>query len=146
MPRYAMPSLVVLLCLMLLPGCNWSPAARFNNAIVRGTEKLHKAGEDFGRAVSTAINTGKDNDISKVEAAYGDAEKVLKAVREDMKGLTVPPGQAAKELHQAALEFLDQEERRLDQDFRAVMRVARDKQLTIALKQKEIGEILTRAL
>jgi hypothetical protein len=130
---------------VLLPGCYRSPAVRFNDTIVEGTQKLHKAGEAFGRTVSAALSSGNENDFRKMEAAYEDAQKVLKRVRDDIKALRVPPGKAAKELHKDALEFFDQEERRLVHDFEGIMRVVKDKQLRPGDKHKRIMDILTEA-
>src|SRR5262245_15402738 len=143
MRRFSMPTGLAIVLLAFLPGCYRSPAVRFNDAIVEGTQKLHKSGEAFGRAVSTAISTGKDNDIKNAESAHDDTLTALKSVRNDFKSLTVPPGKAAKELHDSALDVLDQEERRLVNDLGDVMRIVRDKHLPGADKQRRIMEILT---
>jgi hypothetical protein len=145
MPGVPMRTFAIFVVFALLPGCNLSPAVRFNNAIVEATERLHKAGEAFGRAVGTAATTGRDVDINKVRAAYDDAQKVMKNVKDDVKALSIPPGKAAQAFHKEALEFLDQEERRLSQDFKELMEIAKNKGLTFADKHTRINEVVTRA-
>jgi hypothetical protein len=142
----SMWALALLALVAFLPGCNQSPAVRFNNAIVEATQKLHKSGEAFGKAVGTAITSGRDVDIKKVQTAYDDAQKVMKTVKDDVKGLSVPPGKAAQNFHKEALEFLDQEERRLGQDFKEIREIAKNKGSNFDDKQKRINDVLTRAL
>jgi hypothetical protein len=145
MPRTLLVTTIFFGLTVLQSGCTFNPAVRFNNAIVAGTEKLHKAGESFGRAAAAALNSGKESDFAKLDASYDDAQKVLQNVKADIKALTVPPGQAAKELHAAAVDFFEQEGRRLDQDFREIKGIVKDTSLRPAQKQKRIQEVLERA-
>jgi hypothetical protein len=135
-----------LLAALLLAGCNrGGPALKYNQALVEGTQKLQKVGLEFGKAAGAALVSANDGDIARAEQAYQEMKKAVKAVQDEIKNLTVPPGQSAKELSEAFNTFLKQQEEGINREFSELMDVLRDKKSVLAAKQGKFNQILNKA-
>jgi hypothetical protein len=132
--------------LIMLAGCNRpGPALAYNQALVEGTQRLTKAGEGFGRAAGAALVSSNDADIARADQSFQELKNTIKAVQSDTKSLTVPPGQAAKELSEAFDRFLQQQEESVNKEFKEMLDVVKDKKTGLAEKQKRFNQILSRA-
>jgi hypothetical protein len=136
------------LVLIAMVGCKANPGremANFNDEIAASNKKIAKASFDF-RASFVPLASNQPVDEAVCKNAYNNVLDVIKKVREDWKKLEVPPsgGDEAKALHKAYDEFLDGQQKIVEDQFAAIPKLTENKTMAMKLKWDTIQSLITK--
>ena len=113
----------------------------FNDAIVGFNSRLTTAGQRFGNAVQAAIG-GNPADVTKLREEYQGVQKTLAKVNADMQTLKVPDSPAAHRFYEAEQRFLKYQERLVQEDLAAIIKVVEDPNVGKDEKASRVKELI----
>lgn len=114
------------LVLLATTGCMTSgQAVEFNNKLAEANKQLFESGQTWGRALAPGLK-GEAVDGATLKKGVEQASKVLDTVTKNMKALSIPGHETARQFYKAHQAFLAVEATLIDTDLPAIVETAVD--------------------
>lgn len=117
-------------------------AAAFDKAVVDTRSALYQGGFKFGTRLRAVLTDGKAEEAEAMKAALVDALIIMSKAREDWQAVKPPDSKSGRELHETFAKFLEAQQKSMQKDGLALVRIVLNKQLDQEEKGKKIGEVI----
>ena len=138
---YALAAAAALALAGCSKGVTSAQALQYNNSLVEAYERIGKAMIAFGKAAGEALE-GQIIEVAKAKREHENLAEAITRTRADIRIIPVPKSETAKAFYDEVEKLLASQEKMVQEDMRAIVKVLEDPSLSARDRQGKIVPIV----